>query len=50
MSRLFTLVAGLGVGGIFGIYAAQNYDMPSVRDSALRAMEWLEDKEKTYRK
>ncbi|EGD74828.1 hypothetical protein PTSG_12532 [Salpingoeca rosetta] len=50
MSRLFTLVAGLGLGGAFGVYAAQNYDVPRVTDVAQRALEWLEDKEKSNRK
>eukprot|EP00043_Microstomoeca_roanoka_P030341 m.25946 g.25946 ORF g.25946 m.25946 type:complete len:52 (+) comp9950_c0_seq1:78-233(+) len=49
-SPIIALITGLGVGGAFGLYIAQNYEVPRVRDVALRAVEWMNDKEQDYRK
>lgn len=45
-TQLFSLVAGLLVGNIFGVYLAQTYELPDLHN----AMEYLFSKAQEYEK
>jgi hypothetical protein len=37
-------------GGVVGVYVAQNYTTPNVSDHANRALQWIQDWEREYKK